>query len=103
MRPRKRATEQERRDLIVRQGELTALSQHTGWPVLAAVVDDRVESYRREAANALMTTGMTAERQAFIRGFLKGMDYVLAVPGGAEASLEQYLRRQRLEMKEEAS
>jgi hypothetical protein len=39
MRPRRfRGTEQERRDLIVRQGELLALFQHPAWPVLEAVL-----------------------------------------------------------------
>src|SRR5262245_9107477 len=94
-------SEQQRRELIVRQGELTALSQHSAWPVLEAVVGDKVERIRREAATALMVKGMDAERQALIRGFLQGMEYVLAVPAGAEARLEQELRRQA-DLKKEA-
>jgi hypothetical protein len=94
VRPRRALNEQERRDLIVRQGELSSLAKHTAWPVLKAVVEGREESFRREASAALISTGMDQERQAFIRGFLKGMQYVLAVPDGAEPQLEALLRRQ---------
>lgn len=97
-RPRRVLSEQERRNLIVRQGELTALTKHTAWPVLRAVVEDRSEGFRREASSALIVDGMSLERQAFIRGFLKGMQYVLAVPEGAESRLDQVLRQQGAEV-----
>ena len=96
-RPRRVLTETQRRDLIVRQGELTALTKHTAWPVLRVVVEDRAEGFRREASTALIGEGMSLERQAYIRGFLKGMQYVLAVPEGAEARLESFLQQQGVE------
>ena len=95
MRPRRALSEQERRDLIVRQGELTALAQHPSWPVLAAVLDTRRETFEREVMAAMLGgEGMSLERQAFIRGFFKGMAYVLAVPSNAETRLAAILEEE---------
>lgn len=95
MRPRRTMSEQERRDLIVRQGELTALAQHPSWPVLEAVLDTRRDKFEREVvAVALGGNGMSLERQAFIRGFFKGMTYVLSIPSNAEARLEDIVREE---------
>jgi len=92
MRPR-RLSEQERRDLVVRRGELTALAQHPSWRVLEAVVEDRRLKFQSEVwAKMLGGHGIDLERQAFIRGFLKGAEYVLAIPSNAEARLETILR-----------
>jgi hypothetical protein len=94
-RPRNVLTEQQRRDLIVRQGELTALAQHPSWPVLEAVLGERRERFEREVlAVALGGRGMPLERQAFIRGFFKGMTYVLSIPTNAEARLEDIVREE---------
>lgn len=95
MRHRRSLTEQERRDLIVRQGELTALAQHPSWPVLAAVLDTRRESFEREVlVKMLGGEGIGLERQAFIRGFFKGMAYVLTIPTNAETRLESILEEE---------
>jgi hypothetical protein len=90
--PRRATTEQERRDLIVRQGELAALEKHPAWPVLEAVLDVRRDKFEREVMAAMLGgKGMSLERQAFIRGFFKGMGYVLSIPSNAETRLEQIL------------
>lgn len=95
-RPR-RLTEQERRNLTVRQGELSALAQHPSWPVLEAEVGRRREVFERElVARIFGGQSVDQERQSFLRGFVKGMQYVLAVPAGAEARLDEYLRRQEV-------
>lgn len=95
MRPRRQLSESERRDLLVRQGELTALAQHPSWPVLEAVLTDRREIFERELLVKLIGgDGIPLERQAFIRGFVKGMSYVLAIPTGAEARLAEVLREE---------
>jgi hypothetical protein len=92
MRPRRRLSEEERRALTIRQGELTALAQHPSWPVLEAVLDERREVFERELlVKMLGGDGVPLERQAFIRGFVKGMAYVLAIPAGAEARLAEVL------------
>lgn len=90
-----RGTEQERRDLIVRQGELLALFRHPAWPVLEAVLDVRRDKLERELiVMALGGEGMSLERQAFIRGFFKGMGYVLSVPSNAETALAAILEEE---------
>ena len=95
-RPR-RLSEQERRNLTVRQGELSALAQHPSWPVLEVEIERRREAFERElVAKIFAGQSVDLERQAFLRGFVKGMRYVLAVPAGAEARLDEYLRRQEV-------
>jgi hypothetical protein len=85
-------SENERRNLIVRKGELAALYQHPAWPVLVAVLDERREKLERELlAMALGGNGMSLERQAFIRGFFKGVGYVLSIPSNAETRLAEIL------------
>ena len=97
---RRRLSEQEERDLSVRQGELTALAQHPSWPVLEAELEKRMRGFEKEISTFVLGNphGLSLERQHFIRGFVKGMRYVLEVPAGAEASLERYLREQREEV-----
>jgi hypothetical protein len=93
----RRLTEQERRNLTVRQGELSALAQHPSWPILEVEIERRREAFERElVAKIFAGSSVDLERQAFLRGFVKGMRYVLAVPGGAEARLDEYLRRQEV-------
>lgn len=95
MRPRSALSEQERRNLIVRQGELNALYQHPAWPVLEAVLGDRREKFERELLVTLIGgDGVSLERQAFIRGFFKGMGYVLSIPANAETRLAAILEEE---------
>ena len=95
MPPRRRLTEEERRALTLRQGELTALAHPPSWPVLEAVLDERREVFERELlVKMLGGEGIPLERQAFIRGFVKGMVYVLAIPTGAEARLSEVIREE---------
>ena len=91
----RRRNEQEERDLLVRQGALTALAKHPSWPTLEEVMNERIRVYEKEIVSKVFYgAGLDPERQAFIRGFVKGMAYTLAVPTGAEASLEKYLRQE---------
>lgn len=95
MRPPKRPSPEVSRELLLRQGELTALAQHPSWPVLEAVLDERRAKFEREVLVFMLGgQGMSLERQAFIRGFVKGMAYTLAVPAGAESRLEEVLREE---------
>ena len=104
MRPRTRLTEAERRALTLRQGELSALAQHPSWPLLEAEVERRQDLFAKEiAVKVLYGDGVDADRQAFMRGFMKGMRYLLAIPTGAEASLDRYLAQQERETSEVSS
>ena len=95
MRPRRRLTDAERRRLVIVEGELSALAQHPSWPTLEAAVQTRIDKFEKEIAVAIIGgRTLDVERQHFIRGFVKGIQYVLSVPSGAEASLEKYLKSQ---------
>lgn len=95
MRPRRQLSDDERRALTLRQGELTALAHHPSWPVLEAVLHERREVFERELLVKLIGgEGVPLERQAFIRGFVKGMAYVLAIPTGAESRLAEVIREE---------
>ena len=95
MRPRRRLTDAEQRRLVLAEGELTALANHPSWPTLEAAISDRITKFEREITVAIFGgRTLDVERQAFIRGFVKGMQYVLAVPSGAETSLAAYLKSQ---------
>jgi hypothetical protein len=92
--PRPRRTEQEIRDLIVRQGELTALADHPSWPVLEAVVaEEKKRTEKTLLAVTLYKEGTINEADIHAaRGYLRGLEYVLAVPRGAKTKLERELR-----------
>lgn len=95
MRPRRRLTDAERRRLTIVEGELTALAQHPSWPTLEQAAQQRIEKFQREIAVKIFGgSSLDVERQAFIRGFVKGIQYTLSIPTGAEASLEAYLKSQ---------
>ena len=95
MRPRRRLSDAERRKLVIVEGELSALAQHPSWPTLEAAVQQRIDKFEKEiAVKVFGGSTIDVERQHFIRGFVKGIQYVLAVPTGAEASLEAYLKSQ---------
>ncbi|HKB41986.1 MAG TPA: hypothetical protein VKD72_36500 [Gemmataceae bacterium] len=89
--PRKRQqSEAERRNLLVRRGELAALALHPSWQVLRArIEEERVEIERHVTSEALkLNGGMSLERQAFLRGCVQGLDFALSIPEDANRKLE---------------
>jgi hypothetical protein len=93
--PRRVPTPEERRALMIRKAELTALAQHPSWAVLEAVLADKGERIKNAIAiEVLGGVGMSAERQSYLRGFVRGMAYVMVVPTNAEARLEELLNDQ---------
>jgi len=94
-RPRKRVyNSDERRSLMLRRAELTALAQHPSWPVLEVVMQDKAERVKNHVGIQAIGSGISIEMQAYWRGFLSGMNYALVVPTNAEARLEELLREQ---------
>jgi hypothetical protein len=93
MRPRRKLTEEQRRALTIRQGELTALAQHPSWPVLQAVVEEQKARLERELlAKTLYAGGQVDAAQVYYyRGVLRGMRYVLAIAANAEARLREVM------------
>ena len=93
---RRRLSEDERRRLVVTQGNLTALYQHPAWPTIEAEVEKK-ERYIEKVLIALALhnkDGVDLNQQAYMRGFIDGMRWFTAVPASAERSLEKYLRAQ---------
>lgn len=105
MRPRRRLNDDERRKLLLVQGDLTTLYQHPSWPTLEAEVDKKEERITKTIlALALNSrTGLGLEQQAYLRGFVHGMRWFTAVPANAERSLERFLREQGVEVPQEVA
>ena len=78
----------------------TALTKHTAWPVLEAEVENKIERLEKLAlAKTIGNPGaIPVEELHYLRGFVHGLRYILAVPTGAENRLEQYLRQQGVEV-----
>ena len=81
-------TPEERRALMLRRGELTALAQHPSWPVLDTVLREKAERIKNTVAVNAIGSGISLEHQAYYRGYLVGMSYVMSVPENAEKRLE---------------
>jgi len=73
---------------MLRRAELTALAQHPSWPVLDIVLREKAERIKNRIAVKAIGVGISTEEQAYERGYLLGMNYVLSVPENAEKRLE---------------
>jgi len=90
---RRGLSDSQERQLLNTQAELTALTKHPSWPILeSAILGKRERLERTLVANAMTKDGVSLEMQAYIRGFIHGMNYFALVPSNAEARLERYLR-----------
>lgn len=92
--PKRVYTPEERRALMLRRAELVALAQHPSWPVLTVVLSEKAERIKHRIAVKAIGSGIGPEEQAYERGFLSGMAYVLTVPASAEARLEELFGEQ---------
>jgi hypothetical protein len=90
-----RISEEQRRDLTVRQGNLTALANHPSWPTLEAEVQRKKQLVEKRVLSMTLGSGRFSEAEiAFHRGFIAGMRWFTDAPAAAEQSLEDYLRKQ---------
>ena len=98
--PRRRLSPEAQQTLIRRQAALTALTQHPSWPELEAEVGRKAE--RLEKHVLAVTLGsrrpIPIEEIEYLRGFIQGMRWLVAVPNRAETTLEQYLRAQGIQL-----
>jgi len=95
MRPRRRLSEAQARNLMTTQSALTALGQHPSWPDLQQVVADKEQTIRKVIVAQALGPNPVDQRQAdYLRGFVHGMRWFLAVPDQAEATLERFLKQQ---------
>jgi len=86
--PKRVYNAEERRALMLRRSELTALAQHPSWPVLDTVLREKADRIKNRIAVKAIGSGIGTEEQAYERGFLMGMSYALSVPENAEKRLE---------------
>jgi len=89
-------SEQSRRDLAVRQGELAALAQHPGYEVLRLAAEDRVEKIERIALAQLLhgEGAVDGGKVFYMRGYIHGLRWFAGEPGSAQSSLEQSLKQE---------
>jgi hypothetical protein len=95
--PRVVDPEQERL-LIARQAALTALTSHPSWVELEAETDRRLAQIEKMILARALGGAQSAppfdQRQVdYLRGFANGMRWIRAVPSSAEATLENFLKR----------
>lgn len=102
---RRRLTEAEQRQLLLRQGALTALTKHPSWPDLLAELEKKRERIEKiTLAKTLRSRDEIDARDIYyLRGFLGGIDYMVEVCEGAETALENYLKTQGVEAKGEVA
>lgn len=97
MRPRARTrvSEQQARDLLTTQSELTALTTHPSWPTLLRVVNQKQERWRKTVLAMTLGSGdCDPVKIGYIRGFIDGINYLAEVPERAEVRLERLLQRE---------
>jgi hypothetical protein len=100
---RSRLSEQQTRDLRVRQSNLTALTQHHSWTALIEEVEKRQRQIEKTIAREVLRgEGMSLERQAYLRGFAAGMRWFAAAPEQAEGALERFLQMHGITTTEES-
>jgi hypothetical protein len=100
MRPRRRVLSPEaQRELVTRGGSLAALSQHPSWPDLEDEINKKIERLRKRALATSLSQAPVNQRELdYVRGFIDGMTYLVAVPNLAESRLEHYLKERGAEM-----
>jgi len=84
--------------LLSRRARLISLQQHSGWEEIKAEIERR----RHRDMKALLNRALLGEEFEnlktqidFLRGWEAALAWVLALPGGAEASLERFLTKEK--------
>jgi hypothetical protein len=98
-------SDETRRVLHQRQAEFTALSKHPSWPEFEAEVGRKVARLEKVILARVLssTTEFTQREIDYMRGFVNGMRWLVAVPSGAEARLENYLQQQERKARQQRS
>jgi hypothetical protein len=85
-----------------RAGALAAFTKHPSWPEFELVVDEKIKKLRRAAATlALHEEGADQRKLDQIRGTIAALRWFAGVPPNAQATLEDFLREQGLEVPDE--
>lgn len=85
---------------MLRQADMTSISQHPSWPTLEAEVEKRVKKIEKIVVAKTLGTGALARidelELAYYRGMIAGMRWFTAAPPSAERALERFLQAQGL-------
>lgn len=85
-----------------RAGALSAFTKHPSWPEFEIVIEAKIAKLRKTAATvALLEGGADQRKLDTIRGTIAALKWFVGVPKNAQATLEDFLREQGLEMPDE--
>ena len=103
MRPRRRPADPElERQRASVHAEMVALGTHGSWPVLQQeVIREKSRIERTVVSLAMKPDGLDQRRIDFLRGFIRGMEWIATLPDDSERSLERYLAEQGVPSREE--
>jgi hypothetical protein len=86
--------------VMTRRANLMSLQRHAGWQELITEVERR----RGRDIKALISAALAGEdienlkaQIDYLRGWEAALHWVISIPGGAEASLERLLNKERQE------
>src|SRR5215471_20530937 len=99
-------SEQTARRLTITSGNLAALAKHPSWPDLETAVEEKRQRIHRSmlvealylSTSAKLVPPADQRKLDWARGFIAGMEYVVAVPTNAESSLERTLKEQGIRL-----
>ena len=95
----RRLSEQARRELLTRQGNLTALTRHPNWPDLEAEIERKVVRIEKHLMALVTGRAEIDQREIdYFRGFIDGMRYMGLVPVRAETRLERFLQERGVKL-----
>ena len=102
MRARRRLDPELERQRAAVHAEMVALGNHGSWPVLREeVIRERSRIERKIVNHALNPSGLDQRQIDFLRGVIKGMEWIATLPDDSERSLERYLAEQGVPSREE--
>ena len=84
--------------LLERRSKLMSLDNHPGWQELVAEINRRKERDTRALLNRALAGEDFEDLKSkidYLRGWEAALQWVVAVPGGAEAALERFLSKER--------
>jgi len=98
-------SDETKRVLAQRQAAFTALAQHPSWPEFEQEVGRKIGRLEKVVlARVLNSQSEFSQREIdYLRGFVNGMRWLVAVPAGAESRLENYLQAQERKAQQKRS
>ena len=74
---------EERRELLLKRGNLATLTQLPNWDVFCTVIEEEIDNIKRVVMAKAMGDGISVEEQAFQRGKIMGLRAARSIPASA--------------------